>query len=56
VDALSASELQAAAARLIHPDALTWIIVGDVATIEAPIRKLSLGEVKVLDTDGTLLR
>jgi zinc protease len=56
VDALSASELQAAAARLIHPDALTWIIVGDVATIEGSIRKLSLGEVKVLDTDGTLLR
>jgi hypothetical protein len=29
---------------------------GDVATIESPIRKLSLGEVKVLDTDGTVLR
>jgi zinc protease len=56
VDALNATDLQAAAGKLIHPDALTWVVVGDVAAIEAPIRKLGLGEVKVLDTDGTVLR
>jgi zinc protease len=56
VGALSPADLQSAAARLIRPDALTWVIVGDVAAIEAPIRKLSLGEVKVLDVDGTVLR
>jgi len=33
VDALSASDLQAAAGKLIHPDGFTWIIVGDVAAI-----------------------
>ena len=51
-----ADPLQDAAGKLIHPDALTWVVVGDVAAIEAPIRKLGLGEVKVLDTDGTVLR
>jgi len=56
VDALSAADLQTAATRLIHPDALTWVVVGDLAVIEAPIRKLGLGEVKVLDTDGAVLR
>lgn len=56
VDALSATDLQAAAGKLIHPDALTWVVVGDVAAIEAPIRKLGLGEVKVLDADGNTLR
>ncbi|MDB6103238.1 MAG: insulinase family protein [Gammaproteobacteria bacterium] len=56
VDALSAADLQAAAGKLIHPDAFTWIIVGDLAAIEAPVRKLGLGEVKVLDADGTVLR
>jgi zinc protease len=56
VGALSSADLQAAAARLVHPDALTWVIVGDVAAIEAPIRKLGLGEVKVLDAEGTVLR
>ena len=52
VQALTAADLQAAASRLIHPEALTWVIVGDLAAIEAPVRKLGLGEVKVLDADG----
>jgi zinc protease len=37
-------------------DALTWVIVGDLATIEAPIRQLGLGTVQVLDSDGKVLR
>jgi zinc protease len=56
VDALNAADLQSAATRLVHPDALTWVVVGDVAAIEPPIRKLGLGEVKVLDADGAVLR
>jgi zinc protease len=56
VEALNAADLQSAATQLIHPEALTWVVVGDVAAIEGPIRKLSLGEVKVLDADGTVLR
>jgi zinc protease len=56
VEALSPADLQTAATQLIHPDALTWVIVGDLSAIEAPIRKLSIGEVKVLDADGNLLR
>jgi len=56
VETLSAADLQTAATQLIHPDALTWVIVGDLAAIEAPIRKLSMGEVKVLDADGNVLR
>jgi zinc protease len=56
VEALGSADLQVAAGRLIHPDAFTWIIVGDVAAIEAPIRKLGLGEVKVVDADGNVLR
>ncbi len=56
VEALTPLQLQAAAGRLIHPDALTWIVVGDLAAIEPAIRKLALGEVHVLDADGTVLR
>ncbi len=51
-----ACALPAAAQKLVHPDALTWVIVGDVAKIEPGIRKLGLGEVKVLDADGNVLR
>ena len=41
-----------AAAKAITPDALTWVVVGDLTKIEAPVRALNLGEVTVLDADG----
>lgn len=56
VRALTLADTDAAMKKLVQPDALTWIIVGDLAKIEAPLRKLKLGEVKVLDADGKVLR
>ena len=38
--------------RLVHPDSLTWVVVGDLSKIEKPVRALNFGEVTVLDTDG----
>ena len=46
----------AAARELVKPRALTWVVVGDLSQIEAPIRALGLGEVKVVDADGKVLR
>jgi zinc protease len=56
VRALSVEQVNAAARRLVQPDALSWVIVGDLSRIEAPVRQLALGEVKVLDADGKVLR
>jgi zinc protease len=56
VEALTPPQVQAAATELVHPEGLTWIVVGDLAVIEASIRKLDIGEVKVLDADGHVLR
>ena len=42
-----------AAAKGIDPGALTWVIVGDLSKIEQPVRALGLGEVTVVDADGT---
>jgi zinc protease len=56
VNAITPQKLVVAAQKLIHPDALTWVVVGDLSKIEAGIRKLNLGEVKVLDADGKVLR
>ncbi|HEY8258534.1 MAG TPA: pitrilysin family protein [Gemmatimonadales bacterium] len=42
----------AAARSAVQPDHLVWIIVGDRAKIEAPIRELGLGTVQALDADG----
>jgi zinc protease len=39
-------------AMTINPNALTWIVVGDLSKIEAGIRGLNLGEVTVLDANG----
>ncbi|PPE74799.1 peptidase M16 [Solimonas fluminis] len=56
VEALDAEAVNAAAKRLVQPQALTWLIVGDLEKIEAGVRKLELGEVTVLDSDGKVLR
>jgi zinc protease len=55
VNAITPQKLAVAAQKLIHPEALTWVVVGDLSKIEAPVRKLNLGEVQVLDPDGTVL-
>jgi zinc protease len=43
-------------ASYLKPDALTIVAVGDLKTIEAPIRALNLGTVEVWDTEGKKLR
>ncbi|MBK9035854.1 MAG: insulinase family protein [Myxococcales bacterium] len=55
ISALTPAQVQAAAAA-IKPAALTWVIVGDLGKIEAGVRALKLGTVKVLDADGKILR
>jgi predicted Zn-dependent peptidase len=52
IEAQTDASVEAAAKEIIHPDQLTWVIVGDLKKIEAPIRALKLGEVQVLDADG----
>jgi zinc protease len=43
-----------AAAKAIDPNALTWVIVGDVSKIGPPIRALNLGPVQIIDADGNV--
>jgi predicted Zn-dependent peptidase len=50
------ADVRQAAAQAFQPDSLTWVIVGDLSKIEAPIRQLGLGIVQVLDADGNVLR
>ncbi len=48
--------VEAAAREVIQPEAMTWVIVGDLKQIEQPVRKLKLGEVTVIDANGKKLR
>jgi predicted Zn-dependent peptidase len=51
-EAQTDANVRAAAQEIIKPDALTWVIVGDLSKIEAPVRALHLGQVQVVDADG----
>ncbi|MDI9237936.1 pitrilysin family protein [Lysobacter sp. LF1] len=51
IEALTPAQVKEAAAT-IDPDALTWVVVGDLKQIEQPVRALKLGDVQVLDADG----
>ena len=56
IEAQTDASVEAAAKEIIHPDQLTWVIVGDLAKIESGVRALKLGDVKVLDADGKVVR
>jgi zinc protease len=56
VEGLGVPDLQAAARKLVRPDALTWVVVGNLAKIEAGVRALGLGEVVVVDVKGVPVR
>ena len=43
--ALSPEALNAAAAKVVKPDELTWIVIGDLKKVEAGVRELGYGEV-----------
>ena len=51
IEALTPAQVQAMAGTL-KPDALTWVVVGDLSKIEAGVRALDMGEVQVIDADG----
>jgi len=52
VRALKTSDLDAIAKKLLAPDKMVWVVVGDRAKIESGIKSLGWGELKYLDPDG----
>jgi zinc protease len=55
VRALKTSDLNDAAKTIVHPDNMIWVVVGDRAKIEAGVKELNLGEVRLMDADGKVL-
>ena len=41
---------------LLDPEAMTWVIVGDLSRIEDDVRALGLGPVEVRAPDGSIVR
>ncbi|HXV77466.1 MAG TPA: pitrilysin family protein [Candidatus Polarisedimenticolaceae bacterium] len=52
VRALQLADVQQAAERVVKPDGVTWVVVGDRSQIEQAIRGLGWADVKLLDADG----
>lgn len=49
---MNIKDVMAQAHANMHPESLTWLIVGDREQIEAGIRDLGLGEIEVWNKDG----
>lgn len=52
VMAITPESAEAIAKKLILPDQVIWVVVGDMSKVEAGIRELNLGEVHKIDADG----
>ncbi|MEW6733560.1 MAG: pitrilysin family protein [Acidobacteriota bacterium] len=52
VRSLKLNDIANAANLVLKPDNLVWVVVGDRAKIEAGVRELGLGEIKIIDADG----
>jgi len=52
LEAVDQPAAQRAIGEIVAPKSMTWVIVGDLDKIEAPVRALNLGQVQVLDADG----
>lgn len=51
IKSITLDDVQRAAAG-IQPDALTWVVVGDLSKIKDKIAALNIGSITVLDNDG----
>jgi zinc protease len=55
VRALKTTDIEDAAKTVVHPDNMIWVIVGDRAKIEAGVKELNLGELRLMDANGKVL-
>lgn len=53
---LTLEQVNEAAKKVIAPDVLVWVVVGDRSKIEAGIRELNYGEIRFLDGDGNVVQ
>lgn len=53
---LEIGDLNRAARKVIHPESVLWVVVGDRAVIEPRIRELGIGEIFVIDSDGKAVK
>ena len=53
--AVSLDDVEAAAEQIVRPDSVVWVVVGDLAEIEAGVRELGFADIRRLSPEGTIL-
>jgi zinc protease len=56
IDSLDQEEVNSVAEKLIKPDNMAWVVVGDRSKVEAGLNKLGYGDVILIDADGNLVK
>jgi zinc protease len=51
-ESLRLADLQAAADEYVHPESLTWIVVGDLAKIRDQVEALGIAPIEIWDDSG----
>jgi len=54
-EAVSLENIRGAAEQVLHPDRITWVIVGDRVQIEAEMREMGLGKLEFMDANGQFI-
>ncbi|MDE0165348.1 MAG: pitrilysin family protein [Bryobacterales bacterium] len=52
---LELDDIKAAAERVVKPNRMTWIVIGDLAKVEEGLRQLQFDQVQKMNTDGEVL-
>ena len=55
LNTLDVETISRSASRLLKPDKMVWMIIGDVQAIEQVIRELDLGPIYMMNTEGHLI-
>ena len=55
-DAMTPALMAKLAKSAIKPEAMVWVVIGDLSKVEANIRKLKLGDVEIWDEKGNKLK
>ena len=53
--AVTLDDVGDAARKIVQPDGIVWVVVGDLAEIEAGVRELGFGDVQRLSPEGEIL-
>ena len=56
VRALQLKDIAGAAERVIRPNSMVWVVIGDRTKVEAGIRDLKFGDVTMIDADGNRVK